>query len=246
MHSTDLQQLCELGQQQLMRMDYLSAQQTLERAEALARQSLDYGTLARLYMPLQETRRQIRQRCCEGVVRLDLLARDESDALDPEQIVSEHPHGQLLVAGWGSIAPAMEVRRLARQRNLFLETFLGAVFQLGDRRVVAIIPLSHSLLPEPAARSIDELTRMLPAHTIVMPESELPRGATPGDWKTFSLVMEMWERLHQPFLAQADAQPDLSRRIDDYRRAIEVDYACELAHQKLADTARRLSRATLA
>ena len=63
-----LQQLCELGQQQLMATDYLRAEATLVQAEQLAIQTGDFDTLSRLYMPLQEARRQKRQRC--GAPRL--------------------------------------------------------------------------------------------------------------------------------------------------------------------------------
>jgi hypothetical protein len=54
--------------------------------------------------------------------------------------------------------------------------------------------------------------------------------------------MTLWERLHAPFLAAADAQSDPIRKMDLYRRTIQVDYACELAHQKLSDVAKNLSR----
>jgi hypothetical protein len=54
--------------------------------------------------------------------------------------------------------------------------------------------------------------------------------------------MSIWEQLHAPFLAAADAQVDPLRRIHAYRRAIEVDYACELAHQKLSAAAREVAR----
>jgi len=70
----------------------------------------------------------------------------------------------------------------------------------------------------------------------------LPRGQRRGTHQTYAQVMALWERLHAPFLAAADAQPDLVRRIDDYRKTIRVDYACELAHQKLSDVAGHLAR----
>ena len=54
--------------------------------------------------------------------------------------------------------------------------------------------------------------------------------------------MALWERLHTPFLAEADAQGDAVAKVEGYRKTIEVDYACELAHQKLSDAARRLER----
>ena len=52
----DLQSRCELGQQQLMRTQYLDAEATLVAAEAEAWAARDFDTLARLYMPLQEAR----------------------------------------------------------------------------------------------------------------------------------------------------------------------------------------------
>jgi hypothetical protein len=36
----------------------------------------------------------------------------------------------------------------------------------------------------------------------------------------------------------------LERKIDGYRRTIEVDYACELAHQRLSAVAARVARET--
>ena len=38
-------------------------------------------------------------------------------------------------------------------------------------------------------------------------------------------------------------QADPVQKINHYRRTIRVDYACELAHQKLSSVARELGRA---
>ena len=57
------------------------------------------------------------------------------------------------------------------------ETFLAAVYQVGAGRVVAIVPLADVKLPAvDPDRSLDELTKHLPAHSILISESELPRG----------------------------------------------------------------------
>jgi len=226
-----------------MRMEYLEAEATLASAEADAWAARDFDTLSRLYMPLQETRRQRRQRCGEGVVRLDMLATGPEHALDPERIVTENPHGQLLVAGWGTIAPAVAVRRLAAERGLYVETFLGAVYPVGAGHAVVIVPLPET--PPPALRpaSIDQLMSKLPAHCLVMNVDELPKGSRRGTWETFAETMGMWERLHTPFLAAADMQVDPARKIEGYRTTTRVDYASELAHQKLSDVAKQLARA---
>ena len=65
-------------------------------------------------------------------------------------------------------------------------------------------------------------------------------------YETYGHVMDMWERLHLPFLATADMQVDPTQKIEHYRTTIRVDYACELAHQKLSDCAREQLRATRA
>src|SRR5438105_2431091 len=163
MPASDLQSLCELGQHELERMEYLAAEATLVKAEALALAQGDFDTLGRLYMPLQEARRQRRQRCGEGVVCLDLIARGPEDQISSGDIIDKYPHGQLLVAAWGSIKPAQDVRALQKQRGLYVETFLAAAYPINAGRAVVIAPLEDVSLPAvDANRSIDELIRLLP------------------------------------------------------------------------------------
>src|SRR5439155_9838256 len=243
MGPNDLQSRCELGQQQLMRTEYLDAEATLAAAETDAWKARDFDTLARLYMPLQEARRQRRQRCGEGVVCLDLIADGPDDQIDGRRITENYPHGQLLVAGWQTIAPALQVRRLQREHKLYVETFLAAVYPIGGPgRAVVIAPLEDVALPDGQSNSIDDLIRRLPAHCIVTSADQLPQGIRKGDSNTYAEVMAMWERLHAPFLAAADMQVDPIQKIEAYRKTQRVDYGCELAHQKAADVARELAR----
>lgn len=238
-----LQDLCEIGQVQLMRTEYLRAETTLRQAELLAVERKDFDTLSRLYLPLQEARRQRRQRCGEGIVCLDLIANGPDDHLDGRHVVENFPQGQLLVAGWGSIEPALKVRELQARHELYLETFLGAVYPVGADRVVVIVPLPDARLPDPAPRhTINELRKALPTDSILLAGGEICEGSSRGTAQTFAKVMSLWERLHAPFLARADATANLLDRINAYRKAIQVDYACELAHQKLAATAREYAR----
>jgi hypothetical protein len=244
----ELQALCEEGQQRLMRMEYLAAEAVLEQAEAAALAAEDFDTLGRLYFPLQEARRQRRQVCGEGAVRLDLWAGGPDDALDAEQIIADHPHGQLLVAGWASIEPAVRLRELARQKQLYVETFLGAAYPAtpdGAQRIIAIVPTADVALPPANAAiggAIESLIQRLPPFSVVLAEGELPRGAQAGSADTFALTMGFWERLHLPFLNAAAKVSDPRRRIEAFRQAIRVDYACEKAHQWLAETALGLAR----
>lgn len=238
----DLQAYCEEGQSLLNQTRYLHAEAALAYAEREAWAARDCDTLARLYMPLQEARRQKRQRCGEGIVCLDLIAEGPDDHLDGRHVVENFPHGQLLVAGWGTIEPALRVRELAAEHELYLETFLGAVFPTDAGVVVAIIPEAPATLPTPAPMARQQLADLLPPHSIMLDADDLPQGARKGDAASFGHVSSLWERLHLPFLRKADAAADLMERIEGYRRTIRVDYACELAHQKLSDAARSACR----
>jgi hypothetical protein len=240
----ELQTQCELGQHELMRMNYIEAERILAAAERVARDQRDFDTLSRLYMPLQETRRQIRIRCGEGDVALDLFPPDPSAPMNADLILESFSFGQLLVAGWGSIDVANDVRRLAHDRGLFLETFLGAVYPTDEGLLIAIVPTDDTLLPDATERSREDLWKHLPPNSLLLRPDELPRGFRRGTTATFAEVASFWERLHLPFLREADAEPDPLRRIELYRRTITVDYACELAHQKLSHTARELARAS--
>lgn len=238
-----VQEQCELGQRQLMEMEYLQAEATLAAAERAAWDAKDWDALARLYLPLQEARRQRRQRCGEGIVRLDLIATSSTDRVDGKHIVENFPFGQLLVAGWGTIAPALRVRELQIEKGLFVETFLAAVYPTTEgKRIVMVVPLNGADLPSPLERSKEELTGLRPPGSVLMDMRELPIGSRRGNPETYGQVMALWERLHVPFLESADRQSDSIARMKGYRLAIDVDYACELAHQKLSDVAAHLAR----
>ncbi len=235
-----LQEACERGQEQLIDTDYLSAASTLAAAESTAWHARDFDTLARLYLPLQEARRQARQRAGEG--RVDLRPASGPDGPDPDEVLSTHPHAQLAVAGAGTTAPALAVRRLAAERHLYVETFLAATYPAEEGpTLVALVPLEGPL-PSPLPRSMAELFTLLPTGTLVLTTDELPPPTDPGTPASYAAVMALWERLHAPFLAAADTEPEPMRRMEAYRRTLTVDPACELAHQRLAAIARELAR----
>lgn len=242
--SQDLQALCARGQELLLATDYLAAEATLLRAEALALGAGDFDTLGRLYLPLQEARRQRRQRCGEGVICLDLIAKGPDDrAVDAQAIAGQFTSGQLLVAGWESIAPAVALREIQFRQRIYLDTFLAAAYPLRQGVAIVIAPLAQTKMPGPGQSfaSIDDLVRGLPQGCLVLERTDLPSGQSRGP-EAYSHVMQLWERLYAPFLAAADAQVEPMQKIQAYRRTIDVDYACELAHQRLAETALLLAR----
>jgi hypothetical protein len=267
MQDAEIQKLCERGQQELMRTDYLAAVDTFITAEQAAWNLKAFDTLSRLYLPLQEARRQVRQRCGEGAVRLRPSIASSQQGIDPLQLVSDCTHGQLLVAGWGSIAPAVSVRQLANDKQLYVETFLGAVYPARERESVAasgstgvspvpsdpryrqdavtvvVVPLKESKLPSTVeVQTVDQLRGKLPFGSLVLSTDELPLDIARGTAESYAIVMSLWERLHRPFLEAGDRETDPIKKMEAYRLTLRVDPACELAHQQLADAARELAR----
>lgn len=235
-----LHELCERGSYQLAATDYIGAERVLEEAYLLALSQHDFDTLARLLYPLQEARRQKRQRCGEGVVQFDVVCREPDEAL---AWLSRHPHGQVLIRGWRSTAPAAAARRAAFERGMYVDVLLGADIPLAGGSVVTVVfPKPAELSPLPEHPTLDALLRRLPPHTVIPSATELPGGLRRGDAITFAAVMSLFERLHRPFLAAADSMPDSPAKLAAYNDVIAVDYACELAHQNAAEVARRLAR----
>lgn len=237
-----IQELCFEGQNYLLATDYWSAEQVLTEAEQIALKHHDWDSLARLYMPLQEARRQRRQRSGEGIIKLDLVAHSDLDQIDPDRCIEQFPHGQLLIAGFGTLEPAIQARRRVQEQKRYVDVFLGASYWVNGQVGVAIVPTEQVTLPEAGEYSLDELLRRLPAHSLFFPLQELPVGQCQGNARTFAHTMGWFEQLHQPFLAFADGISSPNLKIEGYRQVIQVDYACELAHQRLSDTARQLAR----
>jgi hypothetical protein len=126
---------------------------------------------------------------------------------------------------------------------LYVETYLGAAYPItGGSRAIVIVPLAEVALPPVREGPIDALLPLLPPHSVVLHEDELAKGARQGTAETYAYTMGLWERLHAPFLAAAEMRAEAIGKIERYREAIRVDYACELAHQKLAGVARQLAR----
>jgi hypothetical protein len=236
-----LQSACEQGQRELMETRYLDAVHTLVAAEAAAWTARDFDTLARLYLPLQESRRQARQRCGEGIVDLSIIAADDAHPFDPGKLADKHPHGQLLIAEWMSTTPAARLREIAGEKKLYVETFLAAVYPARETMMLIVLPLPDWTMP-PAGMSRLDLLDRLPYGSITLDPEVLPLGSRHGSTETYAEVMALWEQLHRPFLDAADAEKDPIRKMERYRKAIAVDPACELAHQHLADVARELAR----
>ncbi len=243
MLTDEIEHLCSRGQTLLMSTDYRAAESTLELAESAAWAIHDYDALSRLYMPLQEARRQIRQKAGEGTAALHFIADGPQTTFDVPAIARQFPQSQILLAGWATLAPAQELRRILKQDGQLAEAFLAAAYSIaGGGIAVALVPDDSRTVPDATSRTVDDLSRLLPPHSLILPRSELPTAPLPGTTATFARIARWWEQLHLPYLAAADAEALPARRLAAYRRVLAIDPACELANQKLSVLAREMAR----
>ncbi len=256
----DVQELCAIGQALLMQTDYRAADVVLTHAEAQAWSNQDWDGLSRLYMPLQESRRQRRQLCGEGVVRLDIVEQTDARIPSANILLQTHPHGQLLVAGRCSLAHAIAFRDLIAQGERirlkgstpeeargdgYVETFLAASYLVEGAWWIVIAPHAQSKIPAGDPSSVESLRESVGEGAIVVRADRLPSVSARGDAQTFAMTMAWWEELAAPFLKKGLALADGIEKIAALREAIRVDSACELAHQTISRTARAMLRRSM-
>ncbi len=89
--------LWDAGQRHLAGLRYVAARTALEAAEAAAWRARDARALGRIYLPLLETRRQIRYQAAEGVVVIcDSVMKAERSAATLREFLKE-PAGTILL-----------------------------------------------------------------------------------------------------------------------------------------------------
>lgn len=120
----------DLGQRQLAAGNYVAARDALASAEAAACEARDAASLARIYLPLLEARRQIRYLAAEG--RIEIL---------PTEILTSADRGiqeRLLIADQSVAAPAAPDCRLPIQ---WITSESAAIGPSTDTALV--VPLPH-------------------------------------------------------------------------------------------------------
>jgi hypothetical protein len=149
-----LQEQCELGQRELMATNYLAAEKILieaERDRASSKTNLKHSHA--FTCPSRRPGASGVSAAAKEPFCLDLVAQGPDDEISAERILDKYPFGQLLVAGWGTIQPALEIRRLQQERGLYVETFLAAAFPTTKGTIIVIVP-EDAPLPSPKLRPL--------------------------------------------------------------------------------------------
>jgi hypothetical protein len=249
-----IERLWDTGQRFLANGAYVAARRELEAAEALAWRQRDAGTLARIYLPLLEVRRQIRQNAVEGAIIVTGRHR-LTHARRPELLDEfDHAGGTLVIYGV-SPARAQDLAAQIRARSVRSGAFLEAIILLerGDslRLVSAAAPHYSDGI---SARFIRDASDMIDPDGVAKGTERVPmpycgihrlgamqtigRESLLIAWEALALN---WQSRH-PFKPSGPSAQAAWEEVSWLRRTLEVDPACEPVAMRLITVAESIER----
>jgi len=250
--NTTMLRLWNLGQDHLVAGRYVAARRALESAEALAWRAADPQSLARIYLPLLEARRQIRYNAGDGLILI--TSPTDSPAAQKKSLDQflAAPAGTVLFttpATAGAIrrviAVVENINRRARRTGQWFEALLLLTKNKERRLTTAADPFFAAGLPvidspAPLAASTDpHLQIPLPPAGLYStgPEQVAARESLLIAWEALALK---WQHRHAPPTKTA------WQELAWLRKTLRVDPACEPVTMRLIALAESLGRLNVA
>jgi hypothetical protein len=258
--SAHMQRLWDTGQRLLAGARYVPARSALELAESIAWRRRDAASLARLYLPLLEARRQIRYHAAEGLLVIcnpGGRAREEKEQLD--RLLRADAGTVLLTcsAGEGEAACrfAGSVQYAARRTGHWLEALI-LVRLAGDVRVASqadplfaaglAVEWTRSAEAQVGASTDPRLVVPLPPPGVYSAREygalhAVARESLITAWEALALK---WQRRHPPPAMDAGASGAETawEELAWLRLALRVDPACEPVTMRLIAVAEAIER----
>ncbi len=232
--------LWDLGQQHLAAGRYVSARQYLESAENMYWRKGDFAALARVYLPLLEVRRQLRQLAVDGVILIGEAGQAVQDRVMIKSLLAA-PCG-VIVAGTGAAARQiiMHSRRTGRvydslvlvrgKTHISLCAAHDSVAAAGLR---VTVPQSSKELVNPEINA-DML--------IPLPPAGAYRPGTPRHAQARESLLIVWEALALKWQSRHQAAPEPRAELNGCRNALAIDPACEPITMRLITLAEKMAK----
>lgn len=248
--TTHLERLWDTGQRLLAAGRYVAARSALEAAESLAWRRRNAVALARIHLPLLETRRQIRYLAADGVILICNpagLARDENALLKPFLACDAGTVLLTCAAGEGEAACRFtgSVNFASRRSGKSLESLVLIRLAADVRLAPQSDPVFSAGLPVIWTRTRQNLLpsedpqfqAFLPPpgrYTAADPSHPIARETLLLGWEALALK---WQRRHPP-----PHPTDPWTEIAWLRLALRTDPACEPIAMRILSLAESLSR----
>ncbi|HUO10880.1 MAG TPA: hypothetical protein VM008_21440 [Phycisphaerae bacterium] len=250
-----LHRLWDLGQRHLAGGRYVAARRALESAEAIAWRQRDARSLARIYLPLLEARRQIRYNAAEGTL---VLLNPTAPIHEQQKKVRDFLHapaGTILLPASSASPNHLAAGRLAasiqyesRRTGRWLEALLLLQRGIHTRLASPADPTFAAGLP---VQFTTNTTHMIGSSTdlhltVPLPPPGIYTAKTGGGLHALlreSLLIApealalSWQHRHSP-LRSSDPWQELAW----LRRALQIDPACEPISMRLIALAEAIER----
>ena len=239
-----LEKLWDAGQQHLALGRYMAACRELQTAEALAWRGRDAAALARLWLPLLEARRQVRQNATDGLI---LIARPHDRRAEHQvlQQFTQAPAGTLLLGGKDAGKIAGSVTYAACRSGACLETLLlvehGGVLRLCSP---ADPHLAAGLEVRTIAGAGEMIDPKLRADMVVpLPPPGVYLAGDPLHALACESIVVAWEALALKWQARHPAHARPWEEMAWLRLALRIDPAAEPVAMRLMALAQAVARA---
>lgn len=229
-----VERLWDLGQRHLAAGRYVSARRHLEAAEQILWRKRDVAALARIYLPLLETRRQLRQLAVDGVIVI-------GDGRAAGKILLSATSGVLVSSDAAAVTGALiasrrtgrpyDALRMVRDRkNRYVASAVDPVAAAGLRVVRAE---SEKDVVDPEIRP--EMTIQLPASGVYKPGTALHALARES-------LLVAWEALALKWQSRHAAPAEPWAELAHCREALRMDPACEPITMRLMAVAEAIAK----
>jgi hypothetical protein len=237
------QRLWDAGQRLLAAGRYMAARRELESAEQQAWRQGDAVLLSRIYLPLLETCRQIRQQATDALIVIDNVANSSNRSKIISSMV-DFGQGTLICYGAAARQTCHRMTLLARQRGLSVETLLlrqssgkSRLYSEGARQFAAGLPVLWS-------RDFSNLIEPeIPEKLVVrFPPPGTYHPGEPGHALARESLLVAWEALairHIPSKITSESLWEQIRLLRDIRR---IDPACEPVLLRLMALAEQIAQ----
>ncbi|HTV48206.1 MAG TPA: hypothetical protein VMG59_07160 [Phycisphaerae bacterium] len=235
------QRLWDSGQRLLIAGQYMAARRELEAAEQQAWRRRDAVLLSRIYLPLLEACRQIRQQASGALIVIAELDQPSKRFIQP---LLDAGQGTLICSGRTAMQVCSRLMLIARQNGLSIETLLlgqtsaeTRIYSLGAPHYAAGLPVlwsrDFSHLIEPA--SPEKLIVPLPWLGSYQP-------GNPAHTVARESLLLAWEALALKEIPEKIESLGLWQQMDVLRSIRPIDPACEPVVLRLIALAEQISR----
>ena len=239
----------DVGERHLAAGRYVAAQRMLEAAERGAWEARDWVRLARIYLPLLEARRQIRQNAAEGTIVITSVG-DRGRMRGVVRAFAKEEAGTLLLdvaRAEVGVRWAREVRYAALRTGHLIEAML-LLRQGGEVRMVS--PGDAEFAAGLSVEWTADEGRMIGVSTergLVVPLPAAGRYGSAGRGSGLHAVAREsliagWEALALKWQARHTVRAEAEEELGWLRRALEVDPACEPVAMRLMALAEAVGR----